>query len=152
MNTRFIAVSAIAIHLLFAFYPQQIIADDGRYTSGNWTAETIALDKADRAATEYAENNFGVGILIHLGQDVPNQRVANGDELGALFVRRFADLGAEARYFIAPNDDARATVMTYHIGHLLYEANGEAVIGLQTAWDDAPKVIEQMKIVKALPR
>ena len=136
---------------LFAFYPQRTVADDGRYTSGNWTAETIALDKASSAARNYAENNNGVGILIHLGQDVPNQRVKNGDELGAMFVQRFAELGVQASYFIAPND-APATVMTYHLGHLLYKANDNPVFDLQTAWDDAPKVIEQLKIVKALPR
>ena len=145
-------ISAIAILTAFLLYPQKVRAEDTRYSSGNWTAETIALDKADRAATEYAEHNFGVGILIHLGQDVPNQRVRNGDELGQLFVDRFADLGTDARYFIAPNDDGRATVVTYHIGHLLYKASGEPVFGLQTAWDDAPKVVEQLKIVKQLPR
>lgn len=94
---------------------------------------------------------MGVGIVIHLGQDVPNQRVRDGDELGQLFVQRFAALGVQARYFIAPND-APALVMTYHIGHLLYETNGSPVFGLQTAWDDAPEVIEQLRIVKLLPR
>lgn len=127
-------------------------AQNERYTSEGWTEETIALDKASTAARDYAETNHGVGILIHLGQDVPNQRVKNGDELGQLFVDRFAALGMDARYFIAPNDDGPATVMTYHIGHLLYEANGDPVFGLQTAWDDAPKVIEQLNIVKQLPR
>ncbi len=126
-------------------------ADDSRYSSGNWTAETIALDKADRAATAYAENNNGIGILIHLGKDVPNQRVKNGDELGQLFVDRFAALGIEARYFFW-RTGGRATVLTYHIGHLLYEPNGDPLIDLMTAWHDAPKVIEELKLVNLLPR
>ena len=136
---------------LLAIYPQEIFAEDRRYTSGNWTAETIALDKASSAARDYAENNNGVGILIHLGQDVPNQRVKNGDELGQLFVERFAALGAEARYFIAPNDTP-ASGITYHIGHLLYETDGTPLLGLKTAWVDAPSVIEQLKLVRLLPR
>ncbi|MEM7663978.1 MAG: hypothetical protein AAF292_17175 [Pseudomonadota bacterium] len=127
------------------------MANDDRYSSENWTAETIALDKASSAARKYAESNNGVGILIHLGQDVPNARVKNGDDLGKLFVQRFAELGVEARYFYWQND-ARATGLTYHIGHLLYETHGEPIIGLQTAWNDAPKVIEKLRLVKALPK
>lgn len=149
LNTRLISVSAIVAISLLVLYPQQIIADDGRYTSGNWTAETIALDKASSAARDYAENNNGVGILIHLGQDVPNQRVKNGDELGQLFVQRFAEFGVEARYFIRPND-APATGITYHIAHLLYGPGQDKVHGLMTAWEDAPKVIEQLKIAKEI--
>lgn len=122
-----------------------------RYQSGYWTKETVELDKADRAATLYAEDNYGVGILIHLGQDVPNQRVKDGDELGRLFVNRFAELGIEARYFYWRND-APASGITYHIGHLLYEAGGTPLLGLQTAWRDAPKVVEELKLVKSLPR
>jgi len=136
---------------LFGLYPQQIVASDERYSSGNWTAETIAIDRASSAARDYAESNNGIGIPIHLGQDVPNQRVKNGDELGQLFVERFAALGAEARYFHRQND-APATVIVYHIGHLLYQVEEGPVLGLQTAWDDAQKVIEQLKIVKQLPR
>lgn len=127
------------------------VAQDTRYSSGNWTEETIALDKASTAARNYAENNYGIGILIHLGQDVPNQRVKNGDELGRLFVGRFAELGAKARYFYWQND-APASGVTYHIGHLLYEAGGTPLLGLQTAWNNAPKVIEELKLVKVLPR
>ena len=120
-----------------------------RYSSKNWTPELIELDKASSAARKYAENNYGVGILIHLGKDVPNKRVKNGDELGRLFVGRFAKLGVSAQYFYRHND-APATGITYHIGHLLFEANGNPVIGLQTAWKSAPGVIEQLKIVKEL--
>ena len=88
--------------------------------------------------------------MIHLGQDVPNRRVKNGDELGQLFIGRFAEFDVQARYFIAPNPDGRATAVTYHIGHLLYEAKGNAVIGLKTAWNDASKVIENLNLVKGL--
>ena len=124
-------------------------AEDARYSAGNWTPELIALDKASSAARHYAENNHGVGILIHLGKDVPNARVKNGDELGQLFVNRFAEFGIEARYFYRHND-APATGITYHIGHLLFHVDDDPVIGLQTAWNGAPQVIEQLKIVKEI--
>ena len=143
-------MAAIATLSLLAFYPQQIIADEGRYTSGNWTAETIALDRASSAARDYAENHDGVGILIHLGQDVPNDRVKDGDELGAMFVQRFAALGTEARYFVSPAPDARSSGITYHIAHLLYGPDDDKLHGLLTAWNDAPKVIEQLKVAKEL--
>lgn len=120
-----------------------------RYSAKNWTAETIALDKASSAATHYALENYGVGILIHLGKDVPNKRVKNGDELGKLFVDRFKQLGVKARYFYWQND-TRATGIVYHIGHLLYHSDNNAVIGLKTAWIEAPKVIEQLKLVKEI--
>lgn len=136
--------------LVFALsVPSTSLATD--YSTPGWTDELIALDKASSAARRYAENNDGVGILIHLGQDVPNKRVKNGDELGALFVGRFAKLGIKARYFVRQND-ARSTVIVYHIGHLLHEVDEDAVLGLQTAWNEAPKVIEKLKAVKELSR
>ncbi|MEL7444341.1 MAG: hypothetical protein AAGK02_00835 [Pseudomonadota bacterium] len=125
-------------------------ADDSRYSSGNWTPELIALDKASTAARNYAEGNHGVGILIHLGQDVPNDRVKDGDELGHLFVQRFAALGVAAEYFVSPAPDAPASGITYHIAHLLYGPDQDKVHGLMTAWNDAPKVIEQMKLAKEI--
>jgi len=106
--------------------------------------------QASSAARNYAENNYGVGILVHLGSDIPSKNVKNGDQLGQLFVNRFAKFGIVARYFIAPNGNAPSTGITYHIGHLLYGKGEKKVHDLQTAWDDAPRVIEQLKIVKEL--
>ncbi len=139
--------------MLFFAVPVEINAQDAgdtNYEGKGWTPELIALDKASNAARTYAENNNGVGIVIHLGDDVPNQRVKNGDELGQLFVKRFAEFGVNARYFIAPSKGSPATGLTYHIGHLLYKADDDPVIGLQTAWNNAPDVIERLKAVKSL--
>ena len=148
-HSRVFSVALLAIFLMAIGPVHAGQGKEGRYTTDVWTPELVALDKASTAARNYAETNNGVGILIHLGSDVPNQRVANGDELGQLFVDRFAELGASARYFVRPND-ARASGITYHIGHLLFGPGEDKVHDLQTAWDSAPQVIEQLRIVKSL--
>lgn len=117
----------------------------------NWNdPELEQLHKASNAATNYAENNDGVGILIHVGQDVPNAKIKSAEELGQLFVNRFASLGVEAQFFLRQND-AKASGITYHIGHLIHgSSQGSEVKGLKTAWNSAPDVVEQLKIVKQL--
>ena len=120
--------------------------------TANWNnPELEELRKASDAATLYAENNIGVGILIHVGKDVPNKRVKSADELGQLFVKRFAALGVNAEYFLSQNGDAPSSGITYHIGHQIHGAeNGTEVKGLKTAWNSAPDVVEQLKVVKQL--
>lgn len=127
------------------------ISEKLKKQTANWNnPELEEFHRASTAARDYAENNIGVGILIHVGKDVPNKRVKSADELGQLFVKRFAALGVNAQYFLSQND-AKASGITYHIGHQIHGAeNGNEVKGLKTAWNSAPDVIEQMKIVKQL--
>ena len=111
-----------------------------------WDAEVGELHCASNATGDYAENNYGVGILIHLGLDIPNAKIKNGDQLGLLFVNHFNKHGVKAQYFLRKND-GRATGITYHIGHLIHGSeNGTEVKGLKTAWELVPEVIKQMKI------
>ncbi len=128
------------------------ISEKLKKQTANWNnPELEEFHRASTAARDYAENNVGVGILIHVGQDVPNKSVKNADELGQLFVRRFTALGVNAKYFLRQNGDAPSSGVTYHIGHLIHGAgNGNEVKGLKTAWNSAPDVVEQMKIVKQL--
>lgn len=115
-----------------------------------WNPESLELHKAATAARDYAESNIGVGILIHVGKDVPNKKIKSADELGQLFVKRFAALGVDAQYFLSQND-AKASGITYHIGHLIHGAgNGSEVKLLREAWNSAPDVVEQLKIVKQI--
>lgn len=133
-----------------AVAPGDAQAEDSRYSASGWTQELIAFDKASRAARSYAETKDGIAILIHVGKDIPNQYVKSADQLGALFVQRFVDLGENARYFVAPND-ARATGITYHVGHLIVGAhNGTEVRDLQEAWDTAPDAIAQLKALRSV--
>ena len=112
--------------------------------------ELEELRKASDAATLYAENNIGVGILIHVGKDVPNSKVKSADQLGQIFVNRFKALGVNAKYFLSQND-TEASGITYHIGHQIHGAeNGTEVKLLREAWNSAPDVVEQLKVVKQL--
>ncbi|GAB5512224.1 MAG: hypothetical protein Rhims3KO_36250 [Hyphomicrobiales bacterium] len=145
------ALAAAMTVMPMAGAPGDAKAEDAdRYSSANWTPELIEFDKADRAATEYAMTKEGVGILIHVGQDIPNQHIRDADHLGQLFVKRFEDLGENARYFIRQND-APATGITYHVGHLIVGGhNGTEVRDLQHAWDSAPQAITQLNIARSL--
>ena len=120
------------------------------------TPEICDLDIAATAARDYAETEAGVGILIHVGTDIPNEHIQSADQLGQLFVQRFAENGEEARYFLRTNspstpDGKIATGITYHVAHLVIgAANGTEVRGLQHAWDSVPEVIEQLHIARLL--
>lgn len=127
------------------------ISEKLKKQTANWNnLELEEFHRASMAARDYAENNVGVGILIHVGSDVPNKRVKSADELGQLFVKRFAALGVNAKYFLRQND-TEASGITYHIGHQIHGAeNGNEVKLLREAWNSAPNVVEQLKIVKQI--
>lgn len=111
------------------------------YAHNNWTPETADLDCADEAATSYAETTFGVGILIHVGRDIPNDHVARPEQLGELLVQRFkAEYDVDAQFFLAQSDTL-ATGITYHIGDLIHGANdGTEVKTVREALDAMPEV------------
>ncbi len=127
------------------------ISENLKKQTANWNnPELEEFHRASMAARDYAENNVGVGILIHVGKDVPNKRVKSADELGQFFVKRFAALGVNAKYFLSQND-TEASGITYHIGHQIHGAeNGNEVKLLREAWNSAPDVVEQLKIVKQI--
>lgn len=115
-----------------------------------WKRELCELRAASDATRSYAETKAGVGILIHLGQDIPNDYVKDADQLGRIFVQRFAELGEEARYFVSQND-APATGITYHVGHLIVGGHdGTEVRDLQHAWDSAPQAVAQVRALRRL--
>ena len=111
--------------------------------------ELRQLDAADRAATEYARDHNGIGILVHVGQDIPNQHFATADEFGAKMVKIFNKrYGVEAAYFLSPND-APATVITYHIDTFIHGAdNGTEVKDVKEALAAMPEAVEYLKIAK----
>ncbi len=81
------------------------------------------LGEASYAAREYAQTKYGVGILIHVGKDIPNKHFATADEFGEAVVRAFQErFGVEAEYFLRQND-AKQTGLTFHIGKLIHGAD-----------------------------
>ncbi len=115
-----------------------------------WQQELCELRAAADAARNYAEENPGVGILIHVGQDFPNAHFENAAQFGQAFVNAFAAQGVEARYFLSPND-APNTVMSYYIGHLIHgQHNGTEVKTLRQARIAIPEVAEQVRVLNGL--
>lgn len=115
-----------------------------------WTDELRELRVASDATRDYAENNVGVGILVHVGQDIPNQHFATADLFGQKMVEIFEKkFGVEARYFLSPNYDAPATGITYHIDTFIHGAdNGTEVKNVKEALAAMPEVVEYLKIAK----
>ncbi len=145
------ALSVIGVGTTLASSPiASAFAADAK--TANWNdPELEELRKASDATREYAENNDGVGILIHVGtKDIPSTRIKSPEQLGQIFVNRFAKLGVDAQFFIRHNDQP-ATGITYHIGHQIHGAeSGNEVKLLREAWNVAPDVVEQLRIVKQL--
>ncbi len=96
--------------------------DDRTYLAKDgWNSETADLSCATHAASEYAESHHGVGILIHVGQDLPYGDLT-ADKLGQILVSKFKkEYGTDAQYFLRQND-ARATAINYHLGEFMYGA------------------------------
>ena len=142
---RFGAAAGALATLAVALTPTTVSAEDVHKTSTNmetvstilcetdrvylardgWTPESADLDCADLAAHDYAVNNPGIGILIHVGQDIPNQHFSSPHVFGQAVVNAFRQqYGVEAQYFLSQND-ARATGMNFLIGPHTFGADNE---------------------------
>jgi opacity protein-like surface antigen len=115
-----------------------------------WTEELRAFDKAAKEARVYAQDNYGVGILIHVGEDFPNAHFQTPEQFARAVVGMFEQhLATPAQAFLSPNPGTKNTGLTYHIGHLIHGAeNGTEVKTVQEAIDTAPDVVEQLKLLK----
>lgn len=112
--------------------------------------EICDLHEASNAAHDYALANPGVGILIHVGQDFPNEHFQNADQFGQAFVNAFAQQDVEARYFLSPND-APNTVMTFYLGPYIHgQHNGTEVKNVLEAMNAIPEVSQQLRIMNGV--
>lgn len=128
-------------------------------------AELAELDRQGRAVSTYAhEHENGVGILLHVGDDLRARADAAAKEhnvtpehalevmvarIAHIYGEQFAKLGVEAQLFPTANLDARATILSYHISDIVYEdANGNALLGLRTAEREIPRVVEALQYLK----
>ncbi len=117
-----------------------------------WTDELRALDEADLAATEYAKNNNGVGILLHVGEDFPNEYFNSAEEAAQAFVAIFQQQhGTSAQYFMSPNPGSEWTGVTYHIGDQIHGTNaGTEVKTVLEAYEAMPDVVKQLQLIKEI--
>ncbi len=112
--------------------------------------EICDLRAAADAARDYAEANPGVGILIHVGQDFPNEHFQNADQFGRAFVNAFAQQGVEAHYFLWQNDIPN-TGLTFYVGHLIHgQHNGTEVKNVLEAMNAIPEVSRQVLIMNGV--
>lgn len=119
-------------------------------TTEQLSPELLELHRASLAAGEYAENNYGVGILIHIGNDIPNSHFSSGDDFGHAMVRLFQEkYGTDAQYFLSQND-AKATVLEFYIDEYVHGAdNGTEIKLVGEAIAAAPEVVGLLKSLKA---
>ena len=123
--------------------------------------ELAELGAADDAATEFAmENPQGVGILLHVGDDLRERAIALAEQhnappqaameyaIGVVtehYQSLFAAHGVEAELFPRTNHGASASGITYHIGNLVYEdADGNPLLDLGRANEEVPRVVEAL--------
>lgn len=105
------------------------------------------LAAASDAATAYAKGNYGVGIVMHVGTDLPSEAAVQ--KVGQYFVDQFAQRGVEARVFPSQNDMPN-TGITYHVGHLIVgSGDGTEVQLIRPALNRIPTVVEQLEFVKS---
>ncbi len=115
-----------------------------------WSDELRAFDQAATGARDYAEQNFGVGILIHVGEDFPNEHFATPEDFANVMVGLFeGKYETPARAFLRPNPGTANTGLTFHIGHHIHGAsNGTEVKNVGQSLAVMPDIVEQLRIVK----
>jgi len=131
-------------------------------------AELDQLGQMSDAATAYAKTHEnGVGILLHVGDDLRARAQAAADKHGVTpdhalnvliarleeyYAEKFAEYGVEIDVFPSANfveGKQTATILTYHIGEIIYQdANNDPLLGLQTATNEIPRVVEALRYVK----
>lgn len=126
------------------------VSQPGAEAESVWNDELRALHEASMGASDYAENNYGVGIVMHVGDDFPNEHFQTAQEaadvLVAVFEQRY---GTPAKAFLRPNPGTPGTGLTFHIGPTIHGAdNGTEVKNFSNAISAMPDVVQQLKIVK----
>ena len=115
--------------------------------------ELDELDAASDAAGDYALNNDGVGIVLHVGRDISGRSDAGAAlaKVQQYFINEFAKHGVAAQVFPSSNSDALATVATFHIHDTIHgAASGTEVKSLKAALEAIPDAARQLKAAKVL--
>ncbi|MEM6410171.1 MAG: hypothetical protein AAF683_01390 [Pseudomonadota bacterium] len=116
-----------------------------------WDEELRQLHEASIAAREYAMENYGVGIVLHVGRDISGRPDAEAAlaQVSTYYINEFAKREVEARVFPSLNPDTVASGVTYHIDEIMYGAhNGTEIKDLRQGLEAIPDVIAHLKIAK----
>ncbi len=147
------SLSAAAVFAPAAASAEDVTPVAQPQNSSVWNEELRALDEAARGAREYAEDNYGVGIVIHVGDEsFPNSHFDTAEQFGDAVVQLFADkYQTPAKAFLSPNPGSKATGLTFHVDRLIHGAeNGTEVKSVREAFAAMPDIVEQLKIAKEL--
>lgn len=119
---------------------------------GTPSQELAELKAVTEAATAYAMSRDGIAIIVHVGDDIPNAHFASGEAFGAAIAAKFkADFQIEARAFPRQNAGTPATLISYHIGHLIHGAHdGSEIKDVQAALGAMPNAAEQFRLIQEL--
>jgi hypothetical protein len=148
---------ALVAFALFSMTSSKAVAEDFKplcdgtmeLMSQGWKDIELAdLHCAATSAREYAENNFGVGILIHVGKDLPNEHFSSPHDFGAIMVRLFKEkYDTETEYFLTQND-ARATGLEFRIGEFIHGADdGTELKNVKEAVGSIPEVVGMLRLL-----
>ena len=125
-------------------------ADQVYYEKDGWTSEVADLDCAADGARDYAENNPGVGVLIHVGTGSfgEGKRFATPQEFGEAVVRTFENrYDVNSAYFLRQTTGP-ATGLTYHVGEFIHGANnGTEVKNVKEALEAMPEVAGMLRLL-----
>ncbi len=114
------------------------------------TPEICDLDVADTNARDYALENPGVGILVHVGYDFPNEHFQTPQQFGQAVVNAFAHHGVEAQYFLTQND-VENTVMAFYVAHLTYDADKHGGLkSINEAYQAIPEIAAVTKTINGV--
>ncbi len=132
-------------------------------------AELEELGRAGSAVANYArQTENGVGILLHVGDDLRARAQAAADKHGVTpehalnvmvtrlaehYAAKFGTHGVETSLFPTTNYDARATGLSYHIREVVYEdENGNPLLNLKEASTEIPRVVEALEYLRRTAR
>lgn len=144
------ALAASAAFLPFAAAAQEVTPVT--QTKTIWTDELRALREAASGARDYAENNYGVGVLIHVGEDFPNEHFRTAEDFAKVMVGLFeGKYKTPAKAFLRPNPGTSNTGLTFHIGHHIHGAeNGTEVKSVGQSIAAMQDIVEQLRLVKEI--
>jgi len=116
------------------------------------TSEHRALRAASDAADRYAQNTFGLGIVIHVGEDFPNAHFESAEQFADVLVQLITGKYATpAKAFLRPNPGTPVTGLTFHTGPLIHGSeNGTEVKSISQSLTALPEIIKALRLVKEM--
>lgn len=147
-------------------------AEDAAAVTNTSSASTItkqqeiaAMSDAFDASRAHAKAGFNVGLVLHVGDDIPREQLQAVSEhfrnrYQSALDETFPGQNGTAQIFISPNPGSTASLLSADIGDQMFTIDNEqygrpdeldpALMGLMTADKAAEDVISQIPAAKAV--